>query len=80
MYGRTLIPATAGAALVSLAGPSFALSPAFPKTGLPVRSVVPFPGGGLGDVMTPPVAQRLASNRGVPVIVENKPGNSANRL
>ena len=74
------MPATAEAALVSLAGPSCALSPAFPKTGLPVRSVVPFPDDGLGDWMTPPVALRLASNRGVPVIVANKPGTSANRI
>ena len=74
------MPATAGAGLVSHASPPCALWPAFPKTGLPVRSVVPFPDDGLGDVMTPPVALRLASNRGVPVIVENKPGNSANRI
>jgi len=44
----------------------------------PVRYVVPFPAGGLTDVMARLVAQKLTESLKQAVIIDNKPGGSAN--
>lgn len=44
----------------------------------PVRVVLPFPPGGILDVVTRPIAERIAANWGQPIIVEPKPGASGN--
>jgi tripartite-type tricarboxylate transporter receptor subunit TctC len=44
----------------------------------PVRVVVPFPTGGILDLITRPVAERIGANWGQPVIVESRPGASGN--
>ena len=44
----------------------------------PVRVIVPFPPGGLLDLITRPVTERIAANWGQPIIVEAKPGASGN--
>ena len=40
----------------------------------PIRWVVPYPGGGITDVVTRVVTQKMAGPLGQPIVVENKPG------
>jgi tripartite-type tricarboxylate transporter receptor subunit TctC len=47
----------------------------YPRPGSTIRYVVPFPPGGLTDVMARIVAQQLAERWKVSVVVDNKPGN-----
>ena len=44
----------------------------------PVRFVVPFPGGGLNDVLARIVADKLTARWGQPIVVENKTGAGGN--
>jgi tripartite-type tricarboxylate transporter receptor subunit TctC len=43
----------------------------------PVRVVVPFPAGGIVDILTRIVTEKIATNWGSPIIVEAKPGAGA---
>ncbi len=43
----------------------------------PVRVVVPFPAGGIVDILTRVVTEKMASSWGQPIIVETKPGAGA---
>ncbi len=42
----------------------------------PVRIIVPYPPGGIGDTVTRAIAQGLSEPLGQPVVIENKPGAS----
>ena len=44
----------------------------------PVRIIVPYPAGGVADLLPRIVGEKLAQKWGQPVIVENKPGASGN--
>jgi tripartite-type tricarboxylate transporter receptor subunit TctC len=44
----------------------------------PVRFVVPFPGGGINDVLARIAADKLTSRWGQPIVVENKTGAGGN--
>ena len=43
----------------------------------PVRVVVPFPAGGIVDILTRAVTEKIASTWGTPIIVETRPGAGA---
>jgi tripartite-type tricarboxylate transporter receptor subunit TctC len=44
----------------------------------PVRVIVPFPPGGILDLITRPVTDKIGANWGQPIIVEPRPGASGN--
>ncbi len=72
---REVILAGGSAALVAVSGQVVAQE--FPRVGSTIKYVVPFPPGGLTDVMARTVAQKLAEAWGVAVVVENKAGGNA---
>jgi tripartite-type tricarboxylate transporter receptor subunit TctC len=47
----------------------------YPKAGTTLRYIVPFPPGGLTDVMARLVGQQLGGRWGLTVVIDNKPGN-----
>ena len=49
-----------------------------PYPAKPVRIIVPYPAGGVADLLPRTVGQKLSDKWGQPVIVENKPGASGN--
>ncbi len=70
---RSLLQAAASLALPLW--PALSRAQDFPRAGSSLRYVVPFPPGGLTDVMARLVAQQLAERWKVSVVVDNKPGN-----
>ena len=76
MKRRDIVLAAAGAALSSM--PALGLAQQdFPKPGGTIKYIVPFPPGGLTDVMARTVAQKLTEAWKTSVIVENKAGGNA---
>lgn len=66
------------AAACALAAPAtWAQAGEYPKAGSTLRYVVPFPAGGVTDVMARLVAQQLSARWKLPVVVDNKPGAAA---
>ncbi|MFS8980085.1 tripartite tricarboxylate transporter substrate binding protein [Cupriavidus necator] len=76
LLASLIAPLAAAATLIgtgsALAAPAAAQAPAFPTR--PVTIVVPFPAGGITDMIARQVAQQMQSDLGKPVIVENRPG------
>jgi len=67
MHRRSVLAAL----LLSLAGVAGAQG-AYP--GKPITMVVPFPPGGLADLVGRPVAEAMSRDLGLPVVIENKGG------
>ena len=59
----------------SLPGALWAQASDYPKPGATLRYVVPFPPGGLTDVMARLVGQQLGERWKVNVVIDNKPGS-----
>jgi len=55
-----------------LAAPIAALAQSYPNK--PIRWVVPYTGGGITDIVTRVVTQKMQAGLGQPIIVDNKPG------
>jgi tripartite-type tricarboxylate transporter receptor subunit TctC len=55
--------------------PARAFAQDYPKVGAPIRYVVPFPPGGLTDVMARSVGQQLGERWKANVVIDNKPGS-----
>ena len=75
MLRRELVIGAAGAALLGSRRNAHAQE--FPRPGMTIRYIVPFPPGGLTDVMARTVGQKLSEALKVPVVVENKAGGNA---
>ena len=60
-------------AALLLAAASLAAAQA-PYPGKPITMIVPFPPGGLADIVGRPVAEAMSRNLGQPVVIENKGG------
>ena len=63
--------ALAAAALLLAMSPAGAQAP-FPNK--PITMIVPFPPGGLADIVARPVADAMSRDLGQPVVIENKAG------
>jgi tripartite-type tricarboxylate transporter receptor subunit TctC len=68
MHRRILL----AAGLAAAAQPLFAQAPAYPTK--PITMIVPFPPGGLADIVGRPVAEAMGRELGQTVVVENKAG------
>lgn len=73
MQRRLWMTWAAGSGLMGVA-PAWSQSD-YPKAGATLRYIVPFPPGGLTDVMARLVGQQLGSRWGISVVIDNKPGN-----
>lgn len=69
---RAVLGATLATAALGLTALPAVAQPAFPSKGL--RIVVPFGPGGVGDLTARIVAEKLASQLGQPVVIDNRPG------
>src|SRR3954465_8891390 len=58
--------------LAALAAPLIAHAQSWPSK--PIRWVVPYTGGGITDVVTRVVTQKMAVSLGQPIVVDNRPG------
>ncbi len=74
-HNRNLMSSVAWCAGLWLLASTSALAQAYPTK--PVTVIVPFPGGGIVDILTRAVTEKIATSWGVPIIVEPKPGAGA---
>ncbi|VCU71756.1 Tripartite tricarboxylate transporter family receptor [Pigmentiphaga humi] len=73
---RTLTMAVRLACGVLLAGAWTAAAAQADYPARPIKLVVPYPPGGIGDTMSRDLGSRMAKRFGQPVVIENRPGAS----
>ena len=78
MQRRELIKNALALLPTSLPSALWAQGGDYPKAGATLRYVVPFPPGGLTDVMARLVGQQLGERWKVNVVIDNKPGSGGN--
>jgi len=69
---HTPLVAVLAATIAMLSAPAQALAASFPDK--PIRVIVPWPAGGLVDLLARSVAEKTQASLGVSMIVDNKPG------
>ena len=69
------LTSTMGSGL-TIAGMSSASAQGAAWPSRPIRIIVPYPPGGVGDTFTRSLAQQLSERLGQPVLIDNKPGAS----
>ncbi len=75
MQRRALMRGALGAmGAATLPAPLWAQGADYPKAGATLRYIVPFPPGGLTDVMARSVGQQLGERWKVNVVIDNRPG------
>ena len=70
MFARALV--TAAALALTLVGAGAGAQDAYPSK--PITLIVPFPPGGVADIVARPAAEALGRVLGGPVVIENKAG------
>jgi tripartite-type tricarboxylate transporter receptor subunit TctC len=73
---RRTVTACVATGVLALAATIAAAQPSFPTR--TVKFIVPFPGGGINDVLARIVADKLQAKWGQPVVIENKTGAGGN--
>src|SRR5262245_3619158 len=73
---KRLVAACAGAMLAALMAHSASAQGSFPTRA--VRFIVPFPGGGINDILARIVGEKLQTKWGQPIVIENKTGAGGN--
>src|SRR5262249_8044004 len=73
---KGLVAARVGAIFATLVATSAAAQSAFPTR--TVKFIVPFPGGGINDVLARIIGDKLQAKWGQPVVIENKTGAGGN--
>lgn len=78
MKRRNILQAAGALGLLNIVNPIslFAQDIDYPKPGATIRYVVPFPPGGLTDIMARQLGQQLAERWKVSVVIDNKPGGN----
>src|SRR5262245_22912361 len=74
---RRLLRMTAGAAALSICAVAMIAHSAWSQAGRTIRIIVPYAAGGAPDILPRILGDEISRARGVPVVIENRPGAGA---